>query len=127
MTISAASAQIAGQPVQNGSRTLRTPGNVTAASPTGAVIDVSCDLISFSLINTGTLDNAATLALQGQINGSSFFPVFYPGTTTAVVFTGTQINAGLLATVQVKALQVRFVLTPGTTTGVNGVVVRVLD
>ncbi len=127
MTITAASAQIAGQPVQNGARALRTPANVTAASPTGASIDVSCDLISFTLINTGTLDNAASLALQAQINGSSFFPVFYPGTTTAVTFTGTQINAGLVATLQIKALQVRFVLTPGTTTGSNGVIVRLLD
>ncbi len=127
MTISASTAQIGGTPVQSGSRTLRTPANITAAAPTGAAVDVTGDTFSISLINTGTLDNAASLAIQGQINGSSFFPLYYPGTTTPITFTGTQINAGLIATLNVKCLQIRGVLTPGTTTGSNGVIMRVLD
>lgn len=127
MTISASTAQIGGTPVQSGSRTLRTPANITAASPTGPAVDVSGDTFSISLINTGTLDAAASLAIQGQINGSQFYPLFYPGTTTPITFTGTQINAGLLTTLNVKCLQIRGVLTPGTTTGSNGVIMRVLD
>lgn len=125
MPISASTAQIANQPVQAGNRALQTTANITASSPTGAVVDVSCDLLTISLINTGTLDNAASLALQAQINGSSFFPVLVNG--TAKTWTGTQINAGVLETLQIKALQVRFVLTPGTTTGSNGVIARVLN
>jgi hypothetical protein len=112
---------------QSGTRSLRTPANITAAVPTGASVDVTGDVYSISLINTGTLDNAASLALQGQINGSSFFPLFYPGTTTPITFTGTQINAGLLTTINVKCLQIRGVLTPATTSGSNGVIMRVLD
>lgn len=127
MPITASAGQQAATPVQSGGRTLRTVANVTAASPTGAVVDVTGDTFAVSLINTGTLDNAASFAIQGQINGSSFFPLFYPGTTTAITFTGTQINAGLLATINVKCLQIRGVLTPGTTTGTNGVIMRVLD
>lgn len=127
MTITASTAQLGGTPVQSGSRTLRTPANITASSPTGASVDVSGDTFCISLINTGTLDNAASLALQGQINGSSFYPLYYPGTTTPITFTGTQINAGLLATINVKCLQIRGVLTPGTTTGSNGVTMRLLD
>lgn len=127
MTITASAAQLGGTPVQSGSRTLRTPANITAASPTGASVDVSGDTFCISLINTGTLDNAASLVIHGQINGSSFYPLFYPGTTTQITFTGTQINAGLLATINVKCLQIRGVLTPGTTTGANGVTMRVLD
>ena len=127
MTITASTAQLGGTPVQSGSRTLRTPASITAASPTGASVDVSGDTFCISLINTGTLDNAASLAIHGQINGSSFYPLFYPGTTTQITFTGTQINAGLLATINVKCLQIRGVLTPGTTTGTNGVTMRLLD
>lgn len=127
MTITASTAQLGGTPVQSGSRTLRTPANITAASPTGVPVDVSGDTFSISLINTGTLDNAASLAIQGQINGSSFYPLFYPGTTTPITFTGTQINAGLIATLNCKCMQIRGVLTPGTTTGTNGVTMRLLD
>lgn len=127
MTITASTAQLGGTPVQSGSRTLRTPANITAASPTGVSVDVSGDTFSLSLINTGTLDNAASLAIQGQINGSSFYPLFYPGTTTPITFTGTQINAGLVATLNCKCMQIRGVLTPGTTTGTNGVTMRLLD
>jgi len=127
MTITASTAQLGGTPVQSGSRTLRTPANITASAPTGVSVDVSGDTFSISLINTGTLDNAASLALHGQINGSSFYPLYYPGTTTPITFTGTQINAGLIATLNVKCLQIRGVLTPGTTTGSNGVTLRALD
>ncbi len=127
MTITASTAQLGGTPVQSGSRTLRTPANITAAAPTGVSVDVSGDTFSISLINTGTLDNAASLAIHGQINGSSFYPLFYPGTTTPITFTGTQINAGLIATLNCKCIQIRGVLTPGTTTGTNGVTMRLLD
>ena len=125
MPISASSAQVAAQPTQAGSRALQTPANVTAASPTGAAINVTSDLIGIHLVNTGTLDNAASLSLQAQINGSTFLPVLING--TAKTWTGTQINAGVFETLQIKALQIRFVLTPGTTTGSNGVISRVLD
>lgn len=114
-------------PVQAGTRTLRTTSNITGGALTGAAVDTNGDIVSISLINTGTLDNAASLAIQGQINGSSFFPLYYKGTTTPIAFTGTQINAGLLATLEIKAVQIRGVLTPGTTTGANGVIMRVLD
>lgn len=127
MTFTASGSQLLATPVQSGQRVLKTTTNITGGAVTGAPIDVTADTISFSLINTGTLDNAASLALQGQINGSSFFPIYYKGTTTPVAFTGTQINAGLLATVDVKCAQIRFVLTPGTTTGANGVIARVYD
>lgn len=116
---------VAGLPVQSGNRTLLTPANVTAAAPTGAAINTSCDTVAITLINTGTLDNAASLALQAQINGSSFFPVMIGG--VAKVWTGAQINAGVFETLNIKAQQIRFVLTPGTTSGANGVVPRVLD
>lgn len=125
MSISASSAQIAGTPIQNGTRTLKTTPNVTGASPTGTGIDVTSDVTTISLINTGTLDNAASLAIQGQINGSSFFPILVNG--TAKTWTGTQINAGLIEQIPTKVNQIRFVLTPGTTTGTNGVIPRVLD
>lgn len=119
------SPQLAGSPIQNGNRTLLSTPNITAASPTGTVIDVTSDLITVWLLNTGTLDAAASLALQAQINGAAFAPVLING--TAKTWTGTQINAGLLETLQLKAKQIRFVLTPGTTTGTNGVIARVLD
>jgi len=125
MTITASTAQIGGTPVQSGSRTLKTTPNITASSPTGTAVDVTGDDVALTLINTGTLDNAASLALQAQINGSSFFPVLVNG--TAKTWTGTQINAGVCETVRVKAAQIRLVLTPGTTTGTNGVIARVLD
>ena len=127
MTITASAAQLGGTPVQSGSRTFRAPQNITAASPIGVSVDVSGDTFCISLLNTGTLDNAASLAIHGTINGSSFYQLFYPGTTTPITFTGTQINAGLLATINVKCLQIRGVLTPGSTTGTNGVAMRVLD
>lgn len=127
MSLTATTGQVSAAPVQSGNRTLRTTANITGGAVTGAAVDSNADVISISLINTGTLDNAASLAIQGQINGSSFFPLYYKGTTTPIAFTGTQINAGLLATIEVKALQIRGVLTPGTTTGANGVTMRVLD
>lgn len=127
MTFTATASQQLATPVQIGNRTLRTVGNITGGATTGAAVDVTSDMVSISLINTGTLDNAASLAIQGQINGSSFFPLYYKGTTTPITFTGAQINAGLIATLEIKALQIRAVLTPGTTTGANGVIMRVLD
>ena len=126
MTIAASSAQIAGQPVQSGTRTLiSTAANITATTSTSGTFTSSCDTWALTLINTGTLDNAASLALHAQVNGSSFFPVLING--VAKTWTGTQINAGVCETLTLKALQFRFVLTPGTTTGSNGVIVRILD
>lgn len=125
MAFTASVAQQAALPVQAGARTYTIPGNVTAASPTGAAIALNSDLTTFALINTGTLDNAASLALQGSINGVAFYPVLVNG--TAKTWTGTQINAGVVESLQLKATHIRFVLTPGTTTGSNGVQPRVLD
>lgn len=126
MPFQASSGQQAATPVASGARSLRTPANVTASAPTGAAVDTTNgDRFTVHLINTGTLDNAASLALQAQINGSAFYPVLINGTAKA--WTGTQINAGVIETLDVKAQQIRFVLTPGTTTGSNGVTVRVLD
>lgn len=130
MTITASAGQIAALPTWNGPHALALvsgsqPVNVTASAPTGPGISITSDLTTISLINTGTLDTAASLALQAQINGSAFMPVLIGG--TAKTWTGTQINAGVIETLQLKALQIRFVLTPGTTTGTNGVITRVLD
>ena len=125
MTITASVAQITAQPTQNGSRNYLVPGNVTASSPTGGIINITSDLTGIALINVGTLDNAASLALQGSLNGSSFYPVLIGG--VAKTWTGTQINAGVIESLNLKVTNIRFVLTPGTTTGSNGVQPRVLD
>lgn len=127
MTFTASTGQLSATPVQDGNHALKTTANITGGAVTGAAIDITGEKIAISLINTGTLDNAASLAIQGQINGSSFFQLYYKGTTTPITFTGTQINAGLLTVIDVKAVQIRAVLTPGTTTGANGVTLRVLD
>jgi hypothetical protein len=130
MPITASAGQIAATPVWNGPHALALvsgsqPANVTGSVPTGPGITLTSDLTTVSLINAGTLDPAASLALQAQINGSSFLPVLING--TAKTWTGAQINAGVIETLQLKVNQIRFVLTPGTTTGTNGVVTRVLD
>lgn len=124
-TMTVTSPQLAAQPIQAGNRALSTTPNITAASPTGTAVTVGSDKVAVTLVNTGTLDNAASLALQAQINGSSFMPVLING--TAKTWTGAQINAGVCETLDLKVLQIRFVLTPGTTTGANGVIARVLD
>lgn len=125
MPITASIAQIAGQPVQNGARSYLVPGNITAAAPTGGAIAITSDLTGIALINTGTLDNAASLALQGSMNAVNYYPIFIGG--TAKTWTGTQINAGVIESLQLKVTNIRFVLTPGTTTGSNGVQPRILD
>lgn len=112
-------------PTQAGARSYLVPGNVTAAAPTGGAIAITSDLTGIALINTGTLDNAASLAIQASLNGVSFYPLLING--TAKTWSGTQINAGLVETLQTKCTHIRFVLTPGTTTGSNGVQPRVLD
>jgi hypothetical protein len=123
MPIYASSAQIAAQPVQSGTRTLQVPANVTAAAPFGGAIDTPCDTFSVSLGSTGALDSAAVLTLQATINGSSFLPVYINGSIKT--WTGAQITAGVIETLNVKAVQVRLVLsTLGTTTGSSGVVPR---
>lgn len=132
MTITASSAQVANQPIQNGNRTLNTTPNVTGASATGTAITVYSDKVGFTITPTGTLDNASVIEMQAQINGSSFFPVFVGGTKKS--WTGTQINTasggatGIFETIDIKAVQIRFVMsTVGTTSGTNGVVIRILD
>lgn len=125
MAFTASSGQQAALPVQAGARSYIVPGDVTAAAPTGGIIQITGDAITVALKNTGTLDNAATLALHGSLNNSSFYPVLIGG--VAKTWTGTQINAGLIETLNIKVNQIRFVLTPGTTTGSNGVQPRILD
>lgn len=125
MAFNASSGQQAALPTQAGARAYLVPGNVTASAPTGGSIAVTSDLTTIALINTGTLDNAATLALQASINGVAFYPVLING--TAKSWTGTQINAGVVESIQIKATHIRLVLTPGSTTGSNGVQPRVLD
>jgi hypothetical protein len=73
----------------------------------------------------------------GDVNGSSYFPLYYPGTTTVISFTGTQINnavagatTGLCATVDgIKVNGIKFILANGSTTvnASNGITVRVMD
>lgn len=128
MSITASSGQQAPSPVIAGSRTLLLPnpalangGNVTGTA------NIASDKFTVQLVPSGTLTNDAVFVLKGQVNGSSFFPLFYPNTTTPISFTGTQINAGVLVTIDCKVLQVQGVLTPGTTTGSNGVSMRILD
>ena len=120
-------------PIVNGSDSLYTPATITASSPTMTAQNIYSNLITITLTPYGTLTSDATVTLEGQINGSSFFPITSPS-GTPYTWTGTQINAsgaggvtGLLAVLQIKAVQIRFVLTPGSTTGTNGVIVRILD
>ena len=126
MPFTASSAQQAALPTQLGQRVYNSSlSDVTAAVPTMSAVTIASDLITLALINTGTLDNAASLALQASLNGVAFYPVLING--AAKTWTGTQINAGLIETIQLKATHIRFVLTPGTTTGTNGVRPRLFD
>lgn len=125
--------QVAGLPVQNGNRTLKTTPNITGSTPTGTAIDITADEIGITLIPTGTLDDASVIELQAQINGSSFMPVYIDGTKKT--WTGAQLKTaagagvtGRQETIRLKVMQIRFVMsTVGTTTGTNGVIARVLD
>lgn len=126
MSISASSGQQAALPTQIGQRGYNSSlSDVTASIPTMTAVTIASDLITLALINTGVLDNAASLALQASLNGVAFYPVLING--TAKTWTGTQINAGVIETLQLKATHIRFVLTPGTTTGANGVRPRLFD
>lgn len=135
MAITASTAQLSALPIQQGTTNLALvsgsqPANVTGASPIGPLIPITNQLVAFTIVPTGTLDNASVIELQAEINGSSFVPVYVNG--TKVSFTGTQINAGgavgVYSAVQVKANRIRFVMsTVGTTTGANGVITRVMD
>jgi len=135
MTITASSAQLAAQPITYGTTNLALvsgsqPANVTGASPTGPLIPITTQKIAFTIVPTGTLDNASVIELQAEINGTALVPVYVNG--TKVSFTGTQINAGsgagVYSVAEVKANRIRFVMsTVGTTSGANGVITRVMD
>lgn len=116
---------VANQPQQSGARAYLSPNNTTATTPTNTAVSVTSDDLTIALINVGTLDNAASLAIQCSLNGSGYYPLYINGSVKT--WTGAQINAGVIETIRIKALYVRFVLTPGTTTGSNGVQIRILD
>ena len=143
MTITASAGQQAAFPVQVGRMALALvggsqPANVLSTAPTaGPVIPVTGQRISVSIAPFGTLANDAAVTLLGEINGSSYFPLYYPGTSTVISWTGTQINnavsgaaTGLLATIDgLKVNTIKFLLAIGTTTvsASNGVTTRVMD
>jgi hypothetical protein len=143
MTITASVGQQAAMQTQIGRMSLALvggsqPANVLSTAPTaGPVIPVTGQRLTVSVAPFGTLANDASVTLLGEINGSSYFPIFYAGTTTVASWTGTQINnavagaaTGLLATIDtVKVNSIKFVLSNGTTTvsASNGVTTRVMD
>lgn len=136
MPLTASTGQQAAMPICYGTSALALvsgsqPPNITQAAPTGPGINIASQKIAFTLVRTGTLDNAATVEVQAQINGSAFVPVWRNGSKLA--YTGTQINtlggggeSGIYDVIDVKANQIRFVLVGQTTAG-GGVITRVMD
>lgn len=105
------------------------PASITQAAPTGAGIPITSQLLGFTLVPTGTLDDVAVVEVQAQINGTSFFPIFTGAGATKLSWTGAQIKAGapgIYYLLAVKANQIRFVMTGQTTVG-GGVTPRVMD
>lgn len=132
MPITASSAQQLPQSVQFGQRVLRTPVTVTASAPTPAPTDVFADNWSLSVAQSGTLADDTVFTLSGQINGSTFYTLCWPGTTTPITLTGVQIKAGagagVVLQVNIKVNQARLAMsTVGSTTGANGAAWRILD
>lgn len=129
MPITASSGQQQALPVQAGSRTLQLPnpalqngGNITG------VATINSDKFTIQLVPSGTLAADASFALKAQINGSTYLPLCWPNTKTPIVFTGAEVNAGVIASIDAKVLAIQGVLTPGSTAaGANGVSMRVID
>lgn len=134
MPLTASAGQQAALQIQQGTTNLALvsgsqPAAVTQAAPIGAGIPITSQMLGITLIPTGTLDDAATVEVQAQINGVAFYPVFVNG--TKLTFTGAQIKAsaqgGLYFLLNIKANQIRFALLNQTTVGANGVTPRVMD
>lgn len=133
MPITASTGQQQGLPIVQGTTNLALvsgsqPSNVTQAAPTGPGINITSQLLGFTLVPTGTLDDVAVVEVQAQINGSAFLPIFTGAGSTKLSWTGAQIKAGsgLYYQLAVKANQIRFVLSSQTTIG-GGVITRVMD
>lgn len=105
------------------------PTNVTGGATTGPAIPIRAERVSYTIIATGTVDDATVITLEAEINGSSFVPVMRNG--AVVEYTGAQIkargNAGIFDTVDLVANNIRFrITTLGTTSGANGFITRVM-
>lgn len=116
------------------------PSNVLANAPTaGPIIPISSQRITLSIspIVGAVLSDDAVVTLLGEINGSSFFPLYYPGTKNLIQWTGADIKqalsgaaTGLMATIDgLKVNNIKFLLAIGSTaaTSANGITTRVMD
>lgn len=143
MPITASSGQQAATPIRVGNKQLALvnggqPANVLSTAPAaGNIIPINSSRLAISLVPVGSLSDDATVTLLGEINGSSYFPMYYPNTKTLIQWTGAEIkqalsgaSAGLLATIEgIKVNSIKFLLAIGSTTvsASNGVNTRVLD
>ena len=113
------SPMLAGQPVVNGNRVLSAEQTLSPATTTHTAFSVNSDLVAVALYKFGTLTNDCTLVMEGSAEGTRFNPI--------KTYTNADLQAGKYDTVQCKAPYIRFTFVPGTTTGSNGVKVRILD
>ena len=117
----ASTAQQAALPVNNGTGTLSSSQSLSSSATTHAAWDITgVGAIGVSFKKFGTLTGDCTLSLQITYDGSTFLT--YKNYTNAQMADAN----GTADWVQVKALQARFVLTPGTMTGANGVACRLM-
>lgn len=120
--ITLTSPQVAGQPIINGRRNLEANNSLSSFATTHTAIDVSqTDLIAVQVMKFGTLTGDCTLRLEASMdNGTNFRQV--------KAWTNAQIADanGIYESIQLHATHARFVLTPGTMTGANGVNTRML-
>lgn len=126
MTITASTAQIASQPVQNGMNALLPTANfpnlLSGGTLTSPAADISSNMLGIVItpITTGgALGASCTLALQAQVNGSQFQVV--------KTYTNAQIVAGIHDTITIKAKQIQFLFNATGTPANSGVNIRVLD
>ncbi len=123
MTMTASSAQLAAQPIQNTttSSTVVSTGGLFNGGSFSSVYYATGDEIVFAMNPAGTLSNDCTLQLQISINGSNY--------AVLRTFTNAEITAadGFAAPVKLGVnTQFRFRFVPGTTAAnaANNVTVR---
>ena len=121
MTITASTAQQGGTPVNNGVGTITTNQPLSQSTLTHPAVDITGVLgIGIHIKKFGTPTADCSMILQISIDGSNYLD--YKTYTNAQI-TGAN---GMYDFVQVKALQARFTLVPGTMTGSNGFNTRMM-